>query len=233
MVSRIRAKKKTPLDYSFYQRSDVVQIAKELLGKWLFTQIDGDPMTGGIIVETEAYAGPEDRASHAFGNRRTKRTEVMYHEGGIAYIYLCYGVHFLLNVVTNTLDIPHAILIRAIVPKIGIETIKRRRNGKLPLSSGPGLVTQALGITSEQNGRSFSSTSLWIEDRGVVLMPEQILATPRIGIAYAKEHALLPWRFHICEKDAKRLECGDFSAAIVRAETDRIFENIPPARKRR
>ena len=115
---------------SFYQRPDVVAIAKDLLGKWLLTSLPGDEVTGGIIIETEAYAGPEDRASHAYGMRRTKRTEVMYENGGIAYVYLCYGIHHLLNVVTNSSDIPHAVLNRALLPTAGIQTMLKRRGIK-------------------------------------------------------------------------------------------------------
>src|SRR4051812_45478122 len=113
------------LKKSFYQRDDVVQVAKELLGKYLFTHIDGK-LTGGIITETEAYAGVIDRASHAYGGRRTARTEIMYGEGGTAYVYLCYGIHSLFNVVTNKKGTPHAILIRALHPTHGVETILKR-----------------------------------------------------------------------------------------------------------
>src|SRR6185437_5047411 len=112
-------------------------------------------ITGGMIIETEAYRAPEDRASHAFGNRRTKRNEVMYHDGGRAYVYLCYGLHALFNVVTNEEGIPHAILIRAIKPEIGVEEmLRRRKKSKVDktLASGPGTVSQALGITTKHNG---------------------------------------------------------------------------------
>src|SRR4051812_10859169 len=114
------------LKKSFYERDNVVQIAKELLGKYLFTKFDGK-LTGGIITETEAYAGQVDRASHAYGGRRTKRTEIMYGEAGTAYVYLCYGIHSLFNVVTNKKGVPHAILIRALKPTHGVETILERR----------------------------------------------------------------------------------------------------------
>ena len=126
---------------SFYQRDNVVVVAKELLGKFLFTRIDGD-VTGGIIVETEAYAGVIDRASHAFGNRRTARTEVMYSKGGTAYVYLCYGIHSLFNVVTNQKDVPDAVLIRGIKPVAGIDTMLRRAGKKSvdkDFGNGPGI----------------------------------------------------------------------------------------------
>jgi DNA-3-methyladenine glycosylase len=190
----------TVLPFHFYQSSDVVQIAKDLLGKWLFSQVDNSPITGGIIIETEAYAGAEDRACHAFGNRRTQRTEVMFHEGGIAYIYLCYGIHHLLNVVTNRKNVPHAVLIRALYPKLGIETMLKRRKKTsldLTLTAGPGSICQALGLDRSHNGLSFDSKVLWIEDHGHVVHPKSIQSSPRIGVEYAKEHALLPWRFYI------------------------------------
>jgi len=183
---------------SFYQRSDVVAIAKELLGKWLFTCFPGDEATGGIIIETEAYAGPEDRASHAYGMRRTRRTEVMYKSGGISYVYLCYGIHHLLNVVTNISDIPHAVLIRAIAPMVGISTMLKRRGKKEctpQLANGPGALCQALGINLSHNGLSFDSPTLWIEDRQHQVLPPHIAEGPRIGIDYAGPDALLPWRF--------------------------------------
>lgn len=185
------------LPLEFYKRTDVVGIAKDLLGSWLYTKIGDDPITGGIITETEAYAGVEDRASHAFGGRRTKRTETLYHAGGIAYVYLCYGLYPLLNVVTNEEGIPHAVLIRAIDPTQGLEVIQRRRRGKLPLAGGPGMLTQALGITMEMNGQSLHSASLWIE--GATSENRTILADKRIGVEYAKEDALLPWRFRLIQ----------------------------------
>lgn len=184
------------LKLEFYLSDDVVAIARALLGKRLYTNIDGQ-VTGGLITETEAYAGPNDRASHAYNNRRTARTEVMFHQGGIAYVYLCYGIHHLLNVVTNREGIPHAVLIRGIFPTVGIETMLKRRNkDKLDhrLTSGPGSVCQALGINMQQNGTRFDSGSLWIEE-GVQLASCQIETSARIGIDYAGEDALLPWRF--------------------------------------
>jgi DNA-3-methyladenine glycosylase len=186
------------LPLEFYLRQDVVAISKELLGKWIFTQIGKGPVTGGMIIETEAYAGAEDRACHAYGNRRTPRTEVMFQKGGVAYVYLCYGMHHLLNVVTNQQDIPHAILIRAIKPTHGIETMLKRRKKTTfdsRLTSGPGALCQALGIDRTFNGYSFASPPLWIEDRKASFRENEILATPRIGVDYAGKDAHLPWRF--------------------------------------
>lgn len=185
-----------PLPKEFYTREDVLQIAQELLGKYLLTQIDG-VLTGGMILETEAYKGAEDRASHAYNHRRTKRTEVMFQEGGIAYVYLCYGMHHLFNVVTHQKETPHAILIRALLPEIGIEKMQARRKTSIiaTLTSGPGNVCRALGIERGFNGHLLQHAPLWIEDRGVHFTPAEIETTPRIGVAYAKEDALLPYRF--------------------------------------
>ncbi len=182
---------------SFYQRDDVVLIAKELLGKALFSTIGGT-LTGGIITETEAYRGPEDRASHAYNNRRTPRTEPMFQNGGIAYVYLCYGMHNLLNVVTSTEGNPHAVLIRAISPTHGLDKIleRRKKNKVCPaLTSGPGALCQALGVTRELNTHPFSKEPLWIEETDLLPLPSQISATPRIGVDYAGDDADLPWRF--------------------------------------
>jgi DNA-3-methyladenine glycosylase len=183
----------------FYQRNDAVLIAKELLGKALFSTI-GEVLAGGIIIETEAYQGPEDRACHAFNNRHTPRTKVMFQSGGIAYVYLCYGMHNMLNVVTARSGTPHAILIRAIAPTHGLETMLHRRKkfrSDHTLANGPGSVCQALGITREHNGYSFQGPTLWIEEFGFKFDPSQIKATPRIGIDYAGKDAALPWRFVI------------------------------------
>lgn len=187
----------TPLPLSFYLQEDVVHIARALLGKALFTRIDGC-LTGGIITETEAYRGPEDKASHAYNNRCTPRTKTMFQTGGIAYVYTCYGIHQLLNVVTNVEGIPHAVLIRALYPTHGLNTMLKRRKKKAfnpMLCTGPGSLTQALAIGKEHNGAPFDEAPLWIEETSLTITPDLIQATPRIGIDYAAEHALLPWRF--------------------------------------
>src|SRR5579872_5687732 len=187
------------LPQSYYFGTDVVAISKNLLGKYLFTCINGE-LTGGFIVETEAYNGAVDKASHAYGNRRTNRTEVMFREGGIAYIYLCYGIHEMLNIVTSSEGHAQAILIRAIEPTEGIDIILLRRNMdkvKPNITAGPGSVAKALGIDRKLNGISLQSDELWIEDRGLKYPEEQIAAVPRIGVAYAGQDALLPYRFYI------------------------------------
>jgi DNA-3-methyladenine glycosylase len=189
------------LPYSFYTKQDVVQVAKDLLGKYLVTHFDGQ-MTTGKIVETEAYRAPDDRACHAFGNRRTARTEVMFAEGGRAYVYLCYGIHHLFNVVTGPEGMAHAVLIRAVQPIDNVELMLARRGMDKPhpkLTAGPGALTQALGIHTSQSGLSLLDTAgpLWLEDRGEVILEENIIASPRVGVAYAKECAAWPWRFRI------------------------------------
>ena len=187
------------LQQAFYTRKDVVKIAKELLGKFLVTNFDGI-YTAGMIVETEAYAGVADKASHAFGNRRTNRTEVMYAEGGTAYVYLCYGIHHLFNVVTNVKDTPHAILIRAIEPVDGItDMLLRRGKDKVQpsLTAGPGAMSMALGIRTSHTGLSLMGNEVWIEDRGIKLPAKDIVSGSRVGVAYAQEDALLPYRFSV------------------------------------
>jgi len=187
------------LDVGFYRVKEVLSIARNLLGKYLFTNINGE-ISGGFIVETEAYNGITDKASHAYGNRKTNRTQTMYETGGIAYVYLCYGIHEMLNVVTSVEGEPHAVLIRAINPTEGIDLMLERRKMaslKNNLTAGPGSVAKALGISRKMNTFSFQSEEIWIEDCGLVLPEEQIAAVPRVGVAYAKEDALLPYRFYI------------------------------------
>jgi DNA-3-methyladenine glycosylase len=187
------------LGSSFYLRKDVVKVARELLGKVLCTDIGGC-YCSGMIVETEAYAGVTDKASHAFGGRNTSRTRTMFGEGGTAYIYLCYGIHHLFNVVTNLEGTPHAVLVRAIEPLEGVEYMLQRRGKRTPdttLTSGPGSLSQALGIHYHDSGASLCGDKIWIEDRGINVKAPEIIASPRVGVAYAKEDALLPYRFRI------------------------------------
>ncbi|MEO6314247.1 MAG: DNA-3-methyladenine glycosylase [Chitinophagaceae bacterium] len=187
------------LPASFYTRKDVVVIAKALLGKLLVTDFDG-MHTAGRIVETEAYNGIADKASHSYGGRRTKRTEIMYGAGGIAYVYLCYGIHHLFNVVTNVQDTPHAILVRGIEPVAGIPVMlqrMRKENFDNSVGRGPGNVSKALGISVSHTGVSLLDDHLYIADDGTVVKPAQIVASARIGVDYAAEDALLPYRFYI------------------------------------
>ena len=183
----------------FYQREDVLVISRELLGKVLCTNFHGK-LTSGIIVETEAYAGVTDKASHAYGGRRTKRTETMYAKGGSAYVYLCYGIHHLFNIVTNKENIPNAVLIRAIQPQDGIEIMLQRRNKKKvdqSLTTGPGSLTRALGITVKDSGTLLMDNLIWLEDQNINYTNQDILATPRVGVQYAGKDAQNPWRFQV------------------------------------
>jgi DNA-3-methyladenine glycosylase len=186
------------LPKSFYLREDVVEISRDLIGKKLVSCFEGR-RTAGIIVETEAYRGGIDRASHAYGLRRTARTEVMFGEGGSAYVYLCYGIHQMFNVVASPREVPHAILVRALQPTEGIELMLERtgkRQADYTLAAGPGNLTRALGISTKQTGMSLVTGSpIWIEEGDRVFPQEDILATTRVGVAYAGEDALLPYRF--------------------------------------
>ncbi|OKL39003.1 DNA-3-methyladenine glycosylase [Pontibacter flavimaris] len=187
------------LPKEFYTRPDVVQLAQELLGKHLYTCVDGI-LTGGMIVETEAYSGQNDRACHAHLNRRTSRTEIMYSEGGVAYVYLIYGIYHLFNIITNEQDKADAVLIRAIAPEGGIEEMLLRRGFqsiKPNLTAGPGVLSIALGIDRKLYGADLTGDTIWLEDKGLVLPEESIAAGPRIGVDYAGEDALLPWRFWV------------------------------------
>lgn len=189
--------KKLPPD--FYQRRNVLQVSKDLLGKLLVAKREGI-ITSGRIVEVEAYAGADDKASHAYGNRRTKRNEIMYANGGVAYVYLCYGIHHLFNVVTHMANTPHAVLIRSLEPVDGIDEMLRRTGKKkldYTLTKGPGNVSKALGIFTHQSGCSLQSDELFLADDGFYFTKKQIQASPRIGVDYAGDDALLPYRFYI------------------------------------
>lgn len=183
------------LDQSFYCRESVVNIAKDLIGKVLFTRMQGK-VTAGMIVETEAYSWKE-RGCHAYNNRKTKRNEVMFGAGGYAYVYLCYGMYNLFNVVTNHVGKADAVLIRALEPVEGVTTMERRTgaNGIRRITSGPGKLTRALGIDRKQNGIALTSKRVWLEDSGIRVSRKHLESSPRIGIDYAGEDALLPWRF--------------------------------------
>jgi DNA-3-methyladenine glycosylase len=253
------------LQKSFFVREDTLQAAKELLGKYLLTNINGEGITGGKIVEVEAYLGAEDKASHGYNNRRTKRNENLYKEGGNAYVYFCYGMYYLFNVVTGSKNTANAVLIRAIEPEIGIDIMIQRKMRRLKskgdlsinktlkinsiinriapgleknniilnrITSGPGLLTIALGIDLRHNGIAIcenenmtidandsnnfnkfninndknisnnddeykNKLEIWLEDRSVNISNKDIIETVRIGVDYAEEHALLPWRFKI------------------------------------
>lgn len=181
-----------------------MQIANDLLGKILVTKVDGK-ITSGIIVETEAYNGIYDKACHAYGGRKTDRTKVMYEEGGVSYVYFCYGMHYLFNVVTNKKEVPDAVLIRGIIPLKNKKWIFQRiseRSLKNGVLNGPGKVTKALGINKSLNGVSLLGNQIWIEDDGIFIPQNDVLVGPRIGVDYAGEDALLPYRFLVKNIDS-------------------------------
>ena len=190
-------RRKLPL--SFYQQSNVVDVAKQLVGKMLCTQINGESFTSGIITETEAYCGCGDKACHANDGTRTKRTETMYQSGGIAYIYLCYGIHHLFNVVTNTQNKADAVLVRAIEPLDGKQTMLKRRSSQKvspKLTAGPGRLTEAMGITTGHDTISLTSDTIWIEEQGHSISEDELIASKRIGVDYAGDDANRRWRFY-------------------------------------
>jgi DNA-3-methyladenine glycosylase len=186
------------LPRQFYTRSNVLAVSRALLGKLLVVPGPDGSRVSGFIVETEAYRGPEDRASHAYGGRRTRRTETMYQMGGSAYVYFVYGMYHQFNVVTNVQDIPHAILIRALEPVEGIELMLRRRlpHSGRNLTNGPGKLCIALGIDRQLEAADLLGESVWIEE-GRRVSPRAIACGPRVGIDYAEDWVAKPWRFWI------------------------------------
>ena len=189
----------------FYCRDDAVEVARDLLGKVLCTRLRGR-VTRAVITETEAYAGTGDRASHAYGGRRTARTEPMYAAGGTAYVYLCYGIHHLFNVVAGAAGDPLAVLVRAGAPFDGIDLMRRRRGAPKDdrnLLQGPGCLAQALGITTSLSGTSLLGDRVWIEDRGIGVEPGDVAAGPRVGVDYAGSDARLPYRFVLAARPAE------------------------------
>lgn len=188
------------LNKAFYERASVETVAQELLGKKLVCIIDNQRVSG-IVTEVEAYSGRNDKACHANNELRTARTEVMYGSGGYTYVYLCYGIHHMLNIVTNKEGLADAVLIRAIEPLEGTNImLERRKANRLKgLTCGPGKVGQALGLNARlHNGLNLESDQIWLEDAPLP-EPHQIVTTTRIGVDYAEEDALKPWRFYIKE----------------------------------
>ncbi|QSE96533.1 DNA-3-methyladenine glycosylase [Fulvivirga lutea] len=171
------------LNKSFYLSDNVLDVAKCLLGKRLCVIACGE-LKSGIIVETEAYSYKE-KACHAYNFKNTKRTATLFENGGVAYVYLCYGIHKLFNIVTNVKGIPEGVLIRAVEPTEGIALKKK-------ITSGPGKLTKAMGITLQHNQMDLTGDKIWIED--INHQPE-IEASKRIGVDYAGEDAELLWRF--------------------------------------
>ncbi|MBL0355403.1 MAG: DNA-3-methyladenine glycosylase [Chitinophagaceae bacterium] len=193
---RYKLKKLNP---DFYIRQNVLQIARELLGKILVTNVE-KKLTSVRVVEVEAYVAITDKASHSYNGRRTNRNEHMYGKGGIAYVYICYGMHHLFNVVTNGKDVPDAVLIRAAEPLDGIETMLARTGKKAAdhtLTKGPGNMSRALGLSKIHSGIKLNSKEIFLADDGYALPASAIGASKRIGIDGAGEDAALPYRFYI------------------------------------
>jgi DNA-3-methyladenine glycosylase len=187
------------LGIQFFERPDVIAIAKELIGKILVTRFNG-VNTSGRIVETEAYIGLTDRASHSFGGKRTARNEHMYAGAGTAYVYICYGMHHLFNVVTNVKNVPDAVLVRALEPLEGIPAMLKRTGKKRPdftLTKGPGNVGKAMGISKAHSGLRLSGNTVYIMDDRLVFDDKLIGSSPRIGVESAGAAALLPYRFYL------------------------------------
>lgn len=188
-----------PINDRSYFRQNAKDLAKALIGKVLVYKVSPGITIAGIIVETEAYMGITDKASHSYGNKKTLRNEAMYLEGGFAYVYLCYGIHHLFNITANEKDIPEAVLIRAIEPKLGIEQMMKNRNMNLSsqLTNGPGKWTKAFGITIEQNKTDciHGKISIFVDTDNLKTI--QIKQSQRIGVDYAQEDALLPYRYYM------------------------------------
>lgn len=194
-------KKRFLLGQDFFLHEDVVGIARALIGKYLVTEFDG-VRTVGRIVETEAYRGPDDKACHAYNNRRTRRTEVMFGPGGYAYVYLCYGIHHLFNVVTGPENAPHAVLVRALEPLENLPVMLGRRGllfEQPSLSNGPGALSQAMGIHTRHSGQFLctNESPIRLEDDGEFFPDEDIIISARIGVQYAGTCAFRPWRFYL------------------------------------
>jgi DNA-3-methyladenine glycosylase len=189
---------KSKLPREFYTRPDVLKVSRDLLGKLLVVPTSNRQRVSGMIVEVEAYRGPEDRASHAFGGRRTKRTETMYKTGGAAYVYFVYGMYHQFNVVSNIGDIPHAILVRALEPVEGIEFMRKRRHTHPDhnLTNGPGKLCIAMNINRELDGADLLGNRVWLEEYQKI-PASRISKGPRIGIDYAEDWVDKPWRFWI------------------------------------
>lgn len=184
------------LERSYYLGDDVTEIARGLLGKSICTRLKGI-ITKGKIVETEAYSEKE-KACHAYGRRKTERTSVMFGEGGHAYVYFVYGMHYLFNIVTNRGDVAEAILIRAIEPIEGVDVMLKRRGMSSienRLTSGPGSLSKAMGIDLSMYGLPLDGDIIWLEQSDKGPEKAEIISTKRIGVDYAGEDAGLPWRF--------------------------------------
>jgi DNA-3-methyladenine glycosylase len=192
------------LERDFYTRADTLRVARELLGKRLVVPAASGVRVSGRVVEVEAYLGAEDRAAHSFGGRRTRRTETMFSVGGTAYVFFVYGMHHQFNVVTGPEGQPHALLVRAVEPEEGIELMWERRpvSKERELTSGPGKLCRALGIDLSFDGEDLTAgRRVWLEETGIEFKSDEIATGPRIGVAYAAEDALKPWRFWVKDNE--------------------------------
>ena len=188
------------LERDFYMRADTLRVARELLGKRLVVPSEAGERVSARIVETEAYLGVEDKAAHSYGGRRTRRTETMYAAGGTAYVFFVYGMHHQFNVVTGHEGLPHAVLVRAVEPEEGIELMTERRpvSKERELTNGPGKLCRALGLDLTFDGEDLTTSGrVWLEETGVRFESDEVASGPRIGVAYAGEDALRPWRFWV------------------------------------
>ena len=200
------------LDRSFYLRP-TLDVARELLGKVLVRRVHGKQLAG-MIVETEAYVGPHDLACHA-SKGRTRRTEVMFGEGGVAYVYMIYGFYFCLNAVTEPEGYPAAVLIRAVEPLSNVKVMHALRNKPekgTNIASGPGKLCMAMAIDRELNGESLLGRKLWVEDQS--LKVARIGFSPRVGVDYAGEYRDKPWRFFV--------EGNPHVSRLSRAQRERV-----------
>jgi len=188
------------LDRDFFTRTDTLRVARDLLGKLLVVPTADGRRVSGTIVETEAYLGEIDKAAHSYGGRRTARNEITYAEGGHVYVFFVYGMYYQLNLVTGSADHPHVVLIRAVEPVEGIEIMRERRGAMKDknLTSGPGKLCIAFGITRELNGEDLMRDRIWVEDHRD-LKKSEIASGPRVGIDYAEEFIDMPWRFWLAE----------------------------------
>ncbi|MET4083863.1 DNA-3-methyladenine glycosylase [Pedobacter sp. UYP30] len=186
------------LNDTFYKRDDTVEMAKELIGKFVYTNIDGE-ITGGMIVETEAYLGATDSGCHSFNNKKTPKNATMFNNGGVAYMYICYGIHDMLNIVAGAEGTAEAILIRAIEPTEGIDLMQIRRGNVLlnRLAKGPGSLAKALGLNKTFDNISLLGDVLWIEDEAIKIVESDIVASPRIGLGCPEPYFSIPWRFFL------------------------------------
>lgn len=187
------------LTREFFARTDTLRIARDLLGKLLVVPMADGRRVSGMIVETEAYLGEIDKAAHSYGGRRTQRNEITYAEGGHVYVFFVYGMYYQLNLVTGLVDHPHVVLIRGLEPVEEIEAMRERRGPMKDknLTSGPGKLCIALGITRELNGEDLTESGrIWVEQYRNFKKSE-IASGPRVGIDYAEEFIEMPWRYWV------------------------------------